>query len=119
MSQATYTIVCKVNGETLQGTSVKVKFGGFRREDKTAAGIAGRDYVEIPEASMVTVTILHTEDTPPIDVMRNWKNVTLVLECDNGKTYQCDGAKVSNAFELGDEGGGITLEFTGPPITEV
>lgn len=119
MSQATYTIIIKVNGQTLQGTSTDITFGGFSREFKTAAGVAGRHHVRKPEAGMLTVNILHTEDTPSIDEMRNWENVTLVAECDNGLVYQSDGAAVTNVLKLSDEGKGIDLEFGGPAFTIV
>lgn len=119
MSIATYTIIIKLNGTTLQGTSTDVTFGGHSREFKTAAGVAGRHHVRKPEMGQLTVNILHTEDTPSIDEMRNWENVTLVAETDNGLTYQMDGAAVMNVIKLGDEGKGIDLEFGGPPFTLV
>lgn len=119
MAQATFTIVIKINGQTLQGTTTKFKPGGVSRELKTAAGVAGRNHVEKPEPSMCSVTILHTPDGPKLDEIRNWTNVTLVAECDNGITWQVDGAMVTNPFELSDEGGGIALEFGGPPAVEV
>ena len=119
MSQATYTIIIKVNGQTLQGTSTEITFGGFSREFKTAAGVAGRHFVRKPEMGIATVNILHTPDGPTIEEMRNWENVTLVAECDNGIVYQSDGAAVTNVIKLGDEGKGIDLEFGGPPFSEV
>lgn len=119
MSQVTYTVLVKVNGTTLQGTSVGIKFGGFSRELKTAAGVAGRHFVRVPVPGGLTVNVLHNEDGPTIEEMKNWENVTLVAESDNGLVYQMDGAKVLNALELGDEGKGIDLEFGGPPFTQV
>lgn len=119
MSQATYTIIVKVNGQTLQGTSTDVTFGGVSREFKTAAGRAGVHYTEKPEMALLTVNVLHIPDGPTIEDMRNWRNVTLVAECDNDITYQSDGAAVTNVIKLGDEGKGIDLEFGGPPFIQV
>lgn len=119
MSQATYTIIVKVNGQTLQGTSTKIVFGGHSREFKTAAGVAGRHFTKKPEMATLTVNVLHLPDGPTVDEMRNWENVTLVAECDNELVYQSDGAAVTNVIELGDEGKGIDLEFGGPPFTQV
>lgn len=119
MAVATYTIIVKINGQTLQGTSVSFTPGGFTRESKTAAGKAGRHFVRIPQQSMCSVTILDLPDGPSLDEMRNWENVTLVAECDNGKAYQIDNAFVVNAFEISDEGGGIQLDFEGPEATEL
>lgn len=45
--------------------------------------------------------------------------MTLVCECDSGPTYQIDGAYVSNSIELSDEGGGINVEFSGPPAVQI
>lgn len=119
MSVATYTIIVKINGQTLQGTSVSFTPGGFTRESKTAAGQAGRHFVRIPQQSMCSVTILHTADGPSLEEMRNWENVTLVAECDSSVNYQIDNAFVVNAFEISDEGGGIQLDFEGPPANEL
>lgn len=118
MAQATYTILIKVNGSTLEAKSVKVKFGKPSREPQLAAGIMGRHYTVKPEASMVSCTILH-RDGLSVDEVAGWEGVTLVCETDAGPTYQIDGAYVSNSPELSDEGGGISVEFAGPPAVEI
>lgn len=118
MAQATWTVLVKVNGNTLEGRSVKVKWGTPTREPQLAAGVMGRHYTVKPENSQVTVTILH-RDGFDLDEVATWENVTLVCECDSGPTYQIDGAYVSNSIELSDEGGGISVEFSGPPATQV
>lgn len=114
MAKATYTVIVKVDGSTLEGRSVKVKFGTPTREPQMAAGLMGRHFTEKPEASQISVTILH-RDGFDLDTMAGWSNVTLVCTCDSGPSYQVDGAYVSNSIELGDEGAGVTLEFSGPP----
>jgi hypothetical protein len=119
MAQATYTILVKVNGQTLEGKGVKIKWGLPTREAQLAAGVMGRHYTVKPESSMVTVTLLHRDGSPTIDEIAGWQDVTLVCECDSGPTYQIDGAYVSNSIELGDEGGGISVEFTGPPAVQI
>ena len=58
MAQATYTVLVKVNGNTLEGRSVKVKWGTPTREPQMAAGVMGRHFTVKPENSQVTVTIL-------------------------------------------------------------
>lgn len=118
MASSTWTVLVKVNGNTLEGRSVKVKFGTPTREPQLSAGVMGRHYTTKPESSMVTVTILH-RDGFDLDEVATWENVTLVLECDSGPTYQIDGAYVSNSIELSDEGNGITVEFTGPPAQAI
>lgn len=117
MAQGTGTVIIKVNGKMLEGRAVKFKWGGFSRELQMSAGVY-RHYISKPEASQVTVTIMHM-DGFDLDEIRNWENVTLVCECDNGPTYQIDGACVTNSPELGDEGAGVTLEFGGPPAQAV
>lgn len=114
MAQATYTVIVKVDGSTLEGRSVKVKFGTPTREPQMAAGVMGRHFTEKPENSQISVTILH-RDGFDLDTMAAWRNVTLVCTCDSGPSYQVDGAYVSNSIELGDEGAGVTLDFAGPP----
>ena len=118
MAQVTYTVLVKVNGSTLEGRSVKIKWGTPTREPQLSAGVMGRHYTVKPENSQVTVTILH-RDGFDIDEIRGWQNVTLVCECDSGPLYQIDGEYVSNSIELGDEGAGISIEFTGPPAQAV
>lgn len=118
MAQATYTIIIIVNGKTLEGKSVKWKWGTPSREPQMAAGVAGRHYTEKPEPSAVSVTVLHLGDFDP-DEVGGWVNVTLVGQCDNGPRYQVDGAYVTNPIELGDEGAGVSIEFAGPPATKV
>lgn len=118
MAQATYTVLVKVNGETLEGRSVKIKWGTPTREPQMANGVMGRHFTVKPESSMVTVTILH-RDGFDLDKVAAWENVTLVCECDSGPTYQIDGAYVSNSPELSDEGGGINVEFSGPPAVQI
>ena len=117
MAQATYTVIVKVNGNTLEGRSVKIKWGTPTREPQLSAGVMGRHYTVKPENSQVSVTILH-RDGFDLDEMATWENVTLVCSCDSGPTYQIDGAYVSNSIELGDEGAGVTLEFSGPPAVQ-
>ena len=118
MAQATYTILIKVNGSTLEARSVKFKPGTPTREPQLAAGIMGRHFTVKPEASMVSCTILHRQGFSIAEI-NSWVGVTLVCECDSGPSYQIDGAYVSNAFELGDEGAGANVEFAGPPAIEL
>lgn len=118
MAQATYTILIKVNGSTLEARSVKVKFGTPTREPQLAAGVMGRHFTVKPEASMVSCTLLHRNGLS-IEEINSWVGVTLVCESDSGPVYQIDGAYVSNAFELGDEGAGISIEFAGPPAVQI
>jgi hypothetical protein len=118
MAQATWTIILKVNSDTLEARSVKVKLGTPTREPQLAAGVMGRHFTVKPEASMVTCTVLH-RDGWDLDKWATTENVSLVCISDAGPTYQIDGAYVSNSLEIADEGGGIQLEFTGPPATAV
>ena len=118
MALVTGTILVKVNGNTLEGRSVKIKFGGYTKEAQTSAGVAGRHYFRKPEPSMVSVTVAHYGYFS-LEEINAWDNVTLVVETDSGQTFQIDGAYVSNSIELGDEGAGISIEFTGPPAQAV
>lgn len=118
MAQATWTILIKVGGSTLEARGVKVKFGTPTREPQLAAGIMGRHFTVKPEASMVSCTILHRNGLS-IDEINGWVGVTLVCECDSGPTYQIDGCYVANSFELSDEGGGVSVEFAGPPAIQI
>lgn len=119
MAQSTYVVLIKVNGQLLEGRSVKIKWGTPVREAQMAAGVMGRHYTVKPESSQISVTIVHRDAGPTIEEMAAWENVTLLCECDSGPKYQVDGAFVSNSIELGDEGAGITLEFTGPPAVQI
>ena len=118
MAQATYTILIKVNGVTLEARSVKVSLGKPSREPQLAAGVMGRHYTVKPEPSKVSCIVLHRDGTS-IDEIGGWSDVTLVLECDSGLSYQIDGAYTSNSPELSDEGGGVSVEFSGPPAIQI
>ena len=114
MAKKTYTIVIKVNGKTVESMpGASITFGGKTRKPLTVNGRAGEHYTEEPTPGMCKFKIAHGVDTE-IDEVRNWTEVTLVAECDSGVTYQCAGAYTSNAIELADGDGGLSVEMTGP-----
>lgn len=120
MSQVTYTIIVKVNGKTLPTTNASVMFGGVEREAKTIAGRAGAGFTEKPVPGGAKCTVLNTTDQElKLDEIRGWRDITLVLEGDDGSTWQIDHAFLTNAPELGDEGKGFELEFAGPPAKQL
>lgn len=118
MSQSTWTIILKVNGETLEARSVKVKLGTPTREPVLAAGVMGRHYTVKPENSQITCIVVH-RDGFDLDKWATTENVSVVCISDAGPTYQISGAFVSNSLEISDEGGGVTLELIGPPAVAV
>lgn len=120
MSVSTGTIYVKVNAELFEfKPGVKVKLGLPTREPQVAAGVAGRHFIVKPEPSMVSGTLLHRAESPDLDAMASWENVSILVETDSGVFFAIDGAYVSNSPELSDEGGGVNIEFTGPSARQI
>lgn len=120
MSQVTYTIIVKVNGKTLPTTNASVMTGGVERESKTIAGRAGAGFTEKPVPGGAKCTVLNTSDQElKLDEIRGWRDITLVLEGDDGSTWQIDHAFLLKPPEIGDEGKGFECEFEGPPAKQL
>lgn len=114
MSKKTGIVIIKVDGFVLEAAlGVKYNFGNPERAEVFGNGKVSGFY-ETPKPSMVSCTIQH-DALFDIKKITSWDNVTLVVRPDAGPSYQIDGAFLSNTLELSDQGGGIPLEFKGPP----
>jgi hypothetical protein len=114
MSQKTYSIIIKVNGDTLEALpGAQITFGGFTREPLMVNGKAGRHHIKKPVHGSCSFKLAHGPEVD-IDAIRAWEEVTLVAECDSGVTYQMAGAYTTNALELADGDGGLSVEMAGP-----
>lgn len=119
MAQKTFTIVIKVNGESVQSLpGAKLMFGGFKRTALTVDGRAGEHFTEEPQPGGAEFKISHGADTD-VDQIRNWKFVTLQAFCDSGVAYQMANAFTSEAVDLSDGDGAITVKMSGPPWEEI
>ncbi|MCY1003993.1 phage tail tube protein [Nannocystis pusilla] len=121
MAQKTFNIVYKINGkaaDALPGGTIK--FGGKTRVPLKVNGRAGVHYTEDSEAGGATIKVAHGgEGGITVAEIRSWKNVTLVAEFDSGETFQMAGAYTTNAFELSDGDGSISVELAGPEWEEI
>jgi len=119
MAKKTYTIIIKINGKTVEAMpGVSLTMGGKTRKPLTVNGVAGQHYTEEPVPSLTKFKVAHGMGVV-IDDFRNATDVTLVAECDSGITYQCAGAYTTNALELSDGDGGLSIEMAGPPYEEI
>lgn len=113
MSQKAGTVLVKVDGFVLEMMpGVKFNLGNPERTEVIANGdVSG--YFVAPKPSMVSGTVPYDAKTD-LEKIKNWDNVTIVVNPDAGGSYQIDKAFLSNSLEISDGGGGVPLEFKGP-----
>ena len=119
MPKLTGQILVKVDGDTIVAKSGQVtfEFGGKERTPQYADnGTAG--FTEKPIASTCSGTLQHGNDTDMLALSEH-QNVTLVINCDSGKSYMIREAFATKPPSLSGEDGDLEFEYMGQPAVEL
>lgn len=108
----------RMNGQVIEtAKGAKLDPGGTKRNPIVSGRLVG--YAEETVPAMIEAETSLAEDMS-IEWIRNFKDGTVIFECDTGQRYIISDAFVTDPPSMEDgEGGKIPIKISGPPAEEL